>query len=814
MLLRMQNTPRLPDNVQFTNHYPNVNQDVILPSTATLVEVPEASPSYPSPAQTSTFHPPPRTVQQRAPQQPQWTVQPQHPQTHPSSNSTFQSRAPPPVNRPPPQYSTVPPQRQIPVDNQRGQNVPRVNGYVHQNSPGPHGQPFYNPPTWSTATTHVQQPSQPWIRYDQARQGMSQQNAAAVYGTSGALLACEAPPTIADEWYGNLGPEYTTQPPELHNPQQAISGSLPSGSEYSAWPPQPAPRFPTRTNPPQAPSANAQNQSRNLPPRVASSQQAQVQPPPRQHRVGQPSGQPNLTEPHSRPHPHTGAPQPATVAHPRQQPQQPPQALSQPSTEGPSTLKSAPVSHPSQTQPLQGRKTQPTNGPSQVPQTKSHPQSTSSQDQLSQQAVRAGHPLFASKAAFIEGFQRCVQLGPGPVKDFCNKACAAGITREWLEAAIETIPRPIWQSLLAQIRQTGNPDSQSQPVASEPTTSAISTPIAPVVSKLPLPSTNPPVETTNAGVQGERITVPLGITHSVQGQPMIPYAMAAHTKFYADEATRMALAAQGVKIPTTQPGTTPPVPTTPDRDPSRTNVNPRTPLQADKKRLARDILRSLGRAIPKLGPNNAGQPMNEANVQQDEHEKAAVQSRSEAVPLETVPLKVPSVSSKPSTPAAISVPATSSSVLGAAPVSPTKLLVPKTELVPPKQGQPTSVTAEAPITIDLTLDDSDESVDQQGPKPTFPIRTPAAFVMSRPASPINTVTTTHTPQLESLSLAETHVEAEIGAPDVDVRMESPPLALGDVVEDFEQATTFLAFSVSLASVVTPFSGYRTARIRT
>jgi hypothetical protein len=278
---------------------------------------------------------------------------------------------------------------------------------------------------------------------------------------------------------------------------------------------------------------------------------------------------------------------------------------------------------------------------------------------------------------------------------------------------------------------------------------------------------------------------------------MMPYAMAAHMKFYADEATRMALAAQGVKIPTTQPGTTPPVPTTPERDPSRTNVNPRTPLQADKKRLARDILRSLGRAVPKLDPNNAGQPMNEANKQRDENEKAAVQSRSEAVPLEAVPLKVPSVSSKPSTPAAISVPATSSSVLGTAPVSPAKLSVPKAELVPPKQSQPASVTAEAPITIDLTPDDSDESVDQQGPNPTFPIRTAAAFVMSRPASPINI--TTHTPQLESLSLAETHVEAEIGTPDVDVRMESPPLAPGGVVEDFEVELVYPAPGISGSS---------------
>lgn len=259
--------------------------------------------------------------------------------------------------------------------------------------------------------------------------------------------------------------------------------------------------------------------------------------------------------------------------------------------------------------------------------------------------------------------------------------------------------------------------------------------------------------------------------HPASGQTSSPYT--AQLQYYAEQATKSLLSTpQVASISTTPPANIATTQTTvaiPERDVPQAQANVRTPRDANKSTLARDILRSL-RIAPKPHQETGGTPTETGNNREGDQLLPEV-TRSQPASRVASP-KPPAVSLL----ATGFVNSGSPSIHFAKPNAqdePERVASPspsRAKLVGEEaHGQAAVIEGPIMCMIDLTLEDSGESVDGSGQDPTFLMQTAAsAATSSRPVSLTNT--TNHTPLLKKLSLEEPPVAA-------DVHMYSPPLSL-------------------------------------
>ena len=355
------------------------------------------------------------------------------------------------------------------------------------------------------------------------------------------------------------------------------------------------------------------------------------------------------------------------------------------------------------------------------------------------------------------------------LKAFLFQAKASGISDEWFRAAINSLPRDVWESVMAQDKQSGPTLDPSPPVnVSQQQVPTIPGSNVPVVSA---PIATSLVQTTHATRQVAKPSTSTdgGITVPAPGQT--PGSYAVQLQYYAEHATRSALSTQGANISATPLGNIPlthEVVAAPTQDVLQAQVNARTPKDANKSTLARDILRSLGKIVPKPSQEMEGEPKDKAN----NHEGDQLPEVNPAQPICYTPSPKP-----PVVPPASFINARSPSIPPAKPIVEAELQC----VASPNPSMAKSVSKAEyrqaaimePIMIDLTLDD--ESVDEKGqePEPTYQIQTSTNTAISpQPAFPTN-----HTPLLENLSLEEPSVDVAVDGNNADVRMYSPPLSL-------------------------------------
>ena len=340
------------------------------------------------------------------------------------------------------------------------------------------------------------------------------------------------------------------------------------------------------------------------------------------------------------------------------------------------------------------------------------------------------------------------------------------------------MPRDVWESVVAQANQSEpTPDAPAPENVPQQEVSTISGPSVPVVSARPSVPATPLVQTTPST---QLVAKP---STSAEGSITLPApeqasgSYTAQMQYYAEQATKSALSAQAASIsatPSINIPTTPKAGATPTREMPQAQVNVRTPKDANKSSLARDILRSLGKIVRKPCQEMGGEPMIKAN----NHEGDQLPTVNPTQPVSHV--------AAPTTPKpSIVAPATSFILVNSPPVpsepdvnaEPQQIASPNLPIAEP-EGSGQAATIDGPIMIDLTLDDSDESVDgkRQEPEPTFPMQTStSAATSSQPISPTNT--TNHTPLLENLSLEEQPIDIAADGDNADVRMYSPPLSM-------------------------------------
>ena len=332
---------------------------------------------------------------------------------------------------------------------------------------------------------------------------------------------------------------------------------------------------------------------------------------------------------------------------------------------------------------------------------------------------------------------------------------------------------------MAQVNQSG--PALDAPLPANVPQQQVSTtpgPNAPVVSARPPPAVTPLGGRAPAARQTAKPSSSTAgkTTLSTPGQASGPYDV--QLQYYAGEATKSALSAQVANIPIIPAWNVTPTQrmvATPTWGVPQAQANVRTPKDATKSTLARDILRSLGKIVPKPGQEMGGEPTDEANDHEDDQLPEVNPSQLVSHMASPKPPAVPSAlgfvrANSPSTPSAKPI----------VRVEPQHVTPPSSSTAKSasKEEHGQAVVIEGPIMIDLTLDDSDESVDGKGPhpEPTFPIQTSAsAATSSHPNSPTNT--TTHTPLLENLSLKEPSVDVAADGDNADVRMYSPQLSL-------------------------------------
>ena len=375
--------------------------------------------------------------------------------------------------------------------------------------------------------------------------------------------------------------------------------------------------------------------------------------------------------------------------------------------------------------------------------------------------------------AFFTSF---LQRGIIQLKAFWFQAKASGISDEWFRAAINSLPRGVWESVMVQANQSAPTlDAPAPTNVPQQRASTIPGPNVQVVSAQPPPTITPLVQMTAATQQAAKHSASTEgrVTVSTPGHTSGPYA--AQLQYYAKHATKSALPAQVARVSTTPPGNiaaTQKTVATPRRDVPQARADVRTPKDANKSTLARDILRSLGKIVPNAYQEIGGEPTDNHEVDQ-----LPEVNTSQPVSLMFSP-KPPAVTPGTSVVRANSppIPSANSNVQ----VEPQHVAFPNPSIaksvLKEECGRPSVI--QGPIMIDLTLEDSDDSVDGKGqePEPTFPIQTStSAATSSQPVSPSNT--TNHTPLLENLSLEEPPVDFAADGDNADVRMYSPSLPL-------------------------------------
>lgn len=361
------------------------------------------------------------------------------------------------------------------------------------------------------------------------------------------------------------------------------------------------------------------------------------------------------------------------------------------------------------------------------------------------------------------------------MKAFWFQAKASGIADEWLQVAIKSIPRNVWQSVAAQADQSG-PGPDVPPQTNVPQRQVtISSPNVPVVNTPPPITATPVVQIAPATQQA--IKPSISTEESITSAPrQTSESYAAQLQYYAAQAMKPVLTTQVASVSKSLSGNTTSTQTmvaTPERDVPEVQANAMTPKDANKSTLARDILRALGKILENPLQEVGGEPVDHQINKHEGYQPPEVApspltsypaAKPPAVPLTANSVDVDSLSTSSAKPNVRDEPQRAAPQ----PQSVAKA-VSKEE-----HGRP--AVAEGPIMIDLTSEDSDESIDGKGQEPAFLMRSSAsAAVPSQPVSPTNT--TKHTPLFENLSLEEPPIDvAEISA-NADVRMYSPPLSL-------------------------------------
>ena len=374
---------------------------------------------------------------------------------------------------------------------------------------------------------------------------------------------------------------------------------------------------------------------------------------------------------------------------------------------------------------------------------------------------------------FDTPFTYSLQHGTLQLKAFWFHAKASGITDEWFKAAIESLPRHVWQSALAQASQSvptlDAPPPANVPQGQTPIGLDVSGGSGPPLTAIPVVQITPTTQqATKPNVSTEGNT-----TYSAPKQSSESYAT--QVQYYAEQATKSALSGEVASISASSPGNIALAQTmlsTPKRDVPQAQPNVRTPRDANKSTLARDILHALGKTAQTTSREMGGEPAGKVSHHKSDRRlpevvppqpiSRPVSSKPPAVSLETGLVDANSLVISSENPGAQDGPQHAAS--------------PRQPIAKPvlKEGQ--AAVIEGPIMIDLTLEDSDESIDGKRQEPTFLMRTSAsAATSSQPASATNT--TSHTPLLENLSLEELPTDDAGDSNNADVHLHSPPLGL-------------------------------------
>lgn len=787
MLQKLQSSSQLPLALKTGGHPGTDNHSNILPSTATLVEVPEHPSTSLPPAQPTTHH---RTPQ--AYQRPQQFQPPQPPLQQSSASCAAQAQYSPPY---PAQYSYhpyVPTQPDQPPTARQGQiNFrPDADGYSHHS-------PYYRT-DYSARYPLVSAFNQQNLGEHYGTQRSEQTRSAQRTGTTGfAGVTTSHYPAAA------VSTQAISQPQRMHaQPQPTVYAQHPgSAQRISTVVPPTAPSLaqPRAAHPTQP--VHHQSQITARPPSSAGSET------PLQQNVQ------HLGAHHHKPQQHTLPSVSATQPAPQQQQQ--------------------------------------------------HPRSSQAQAQ-------------EASESFLRAFQQAVQSGPEQTATFVTKLHRAGVGLHWFELALRSLSeqqrKAVFPEFLQHLPPDLRPRSATSPSASGPSTTALTSQIPESITTDITESVSP-VQTGLTGVQTDGsapqapASQPVTVPHITIPKEPAPIPL---------HAPRVPSPSVAARVPATD------LPVTPKLQVELRQPTARTPRQADKKRLAFDILRSLGRPVPtsdaknvakskeasrrpapsprpvggptaEFPPTLTGSQENEQAAEQaSSHAVLAVDHATESQPVLTTPA-APPVMTTPVVPPVITTPAAPSPITTpvalpvttmpagppaiTTPVAPPVITMPVTPLVipsptaPPVMAtqpplQPTtapSPTRQLPGQVNITvpsvsadqpahLDDQkpqvlsgapmviDLTLDEMGPTATVSHETPPEVPSPIPSnSRLNTEHPVPTHQLQNLYLEERHVEPLANAQAGDIRMASPPSLRAET----EHVTPPDAETVKVAPVAGP-----------
>lgn len=356
------------------------------------------------------------------------------------------------------------------------------------------------------------------------------------------------------------------------------------------------------------------------------------------------------------------------------------------------------------------------------------------------------------------------------LQNFWFYAKESGVCDEWFRIAVNSLPRNVWTAFLAQVNQSG-PTLDTTPLAnaSQQQVPILPNSNAPVAIAAPSPITTPLGQMTSTT---QRATESSISSEGDSASRAYNGSYAPQLQYYAEQATKSAHLAQTLGISTSPEGNVIPAQitvTTPKRDAvSQITTNTRTPKDANKSTLARDVLHALGKIAQKPSQEMGGQPTNlegsnhegdklpEVSISQSISRPVAAKPAATLLEPVLVEANPPLISS--ANPDVHEVPQGG--------ISPSQSIVKPVLKVEPRQP----FVDEGQIVIDLTVEDG--SVDGNEQEPNFLIQASTNAVTPLQAvSPINT--TNHTPLLENLTLEEPTIPLAGDSDNADTRMRSP-----------------------------------------
>lgn len=736
MLQKLRSGSQLPPTLN-TGGHPGTDDraNVLLPSTATLVEVPDHPPTNPAP---SSFVQP--TIHHWAPQVYQSSQQSRPPlaQTPTSSSAQAQYSVRYPVPYPYYAYYPYAPSQQLdrgPTVQQEQINF-RLEGYNHHS-------PYYS-------TDHSEH--HPRVN------AFSKQDLGGHYGTQRSGHSRSAQRTGVT---GSAGVAHAHYPaaafPAQSVPQPQSTNAQPQPTPHSHHP-EPAHRVPavalTDSAQRRASVSRAQARSRQTPVTAPA-----------------PPTVPSLVQPQ--------------VAHPTQPPvtqalYHQSQATAQPSS---SARSEAPPQQDVQ-QPIVHHHV--------VPSTSSAHPAPQQQQQQSQQST--GSQPSNQEAMLGRALQHAVQSGPEHTAALVTNAIRAGVSMPRLQAAVRSVPEHQWKAIypnfLQHLPADLLPRKTTSPLVPGFSSTILTSPV-PEPSTMDIAGSAPPAQASSTGVQmdgsaSQVDTVQSGTTSHIT----VPTEPAAEHAMTTTPTPRISTPLTAARTFTANPPVTPERPT----DPRQPTV--RTPQQADKRRLAFDILRSLGRPVSTFDaktvakskeasrrPTPSARPVEGPAIElpltltsSQENEMATEQGQASYA--------VPSTDHTAESPLIITAPP--------APPVTTAPVAPATQPVLQPTTSPPSLAQQQPGQVEVTVPtmSADEAAHPEGQKPEAPptatdltlvetgptsnVSLPIPPEVPSPPSPKSQLSIEHpvpTHQLQNLYLGERHLEPPTAE---DVRMASPP----------------------------------------